>query len=66
VFGGFTPAICTALIHSTGNKAIPGAWLTVGAVMALVATLVLVGSRSPARLKAGSRRTLPSSQQPVI
>ena len=28
IFGGFTPAICTYLIDSTGDKAIPGAWLS--------------------------------------
>ncbi len=27
VFGGFTPAISTWLIHITGNRAVPGAWL---------------------------------------
>ncbi|CAB3757131.1 MFS transporter [Paraburkholderia solisilvae] len=42
IFGGFTPAICTLLIHTTGNKAVPGAWLSVGAVLALVATLAVV------------------------
>ncbi|TCK33543.1 metabolite-proton symporter [Paraburkholderia sp. BL8N3] len=42
VFGGFTPAICTALIHVTTNKAMPGVWLTLGAFFALLATLVIV------------------------
>jgi MFS family permease len=40
IFGGFTPAICTYLIHATGNRAIPGAWLSFAAVSGLVATLV--------------------------
>jgi MFS family permease len=40
IFGGFTPAISTALIHATGNKAMPGAWLSVAAGMALVACAV--------------------------
>ncbi|HVI50337.1 MAG TPA: MFS transporter [Candidatus Sulfotelmatobacter sp.] len=35
VFGGFTPAICTYLIHETGNKAMPGVWISVAAVCAL-------------------------------
>jgi len=39
--GGFTPAIATYLIHSTGNKAAPGLWLSVAAVCGLIATLVL-------------------------
>jgi MFS family permease len=44
VFGGFTPAICTMLIHTTSNKAMPGAWLVMGALFALLATLVIVRS----------------------
>jgi MFS family permease len=50
IFGGFTPAICTLLIHITGNKAVPGAWLSAGAVLALVATLAVVrGDRNNVR-----------------
>ncbi len=37
LFGGFTPLICTYLIQVTGNKAIPGAWLSVSALLALSA-----------------------------
>lgn len=36
--GGSTPAIVTYLIHETGNRAMPGAWLSLAAVIALVAT----------------------------
>jgi MFS family permease len=43
VFGGFTPAICTWLIHATGNKAAPGLWLSAAAICGLVATLLLSG-----------------------
>jgi hypothetical protein len=39
--GGFTPAISTLLIHTTGNKAAPGLWLSVAAVCGLIAVLVL-------------------------
>jgi MFS family permease len=39
--GGFTPAISTLLIHSTGNKAAPGLWLGAAAICGLIATLVL-------------------------
>lgn len=46
VFGGFTPAICTYLIHVTGNRAIPGIWLSFAAACGLTGTLVL----SPKRL----------------
>ena len=37
LFGGFTPFVCTYLIHATGNKAMPGAWLALAAALALVA-----------------------------
>ncbi|MEG9435153.1 MFS transporter [Edaphobacter sp. HDX4] len=40
IFGGFTPAISTYLIHFTGNKAMPGVWLSFAAVCAVTATLV--------------------------
>ena len=39
--GGFTPAISTLLIHTTGNKAAPGLWMTFAAVCGLVATLLV-------------------------
>jgi MHS family citrate/tricarballylate:H+ symporter-like MFS transporter len=38
VFGGFTPAISTYLIHVSGNRAIPGLWLSFAAVCGLIAT----------------------------
>ena len=41
IFGGFTPAICTYLIETTGNKAVPGLWLSFAAVMSLTAILML-------------------------
>jgi len=46
LFGGFTPAISTALIHWTGNKAAPGIWLSLAAVCGLVATLILFKSKA--------------------
>jgi metabolite-proton symporter len=42
--GGFTPAISTYLIHATGNKAAPGAWMSLAAVCGLIATLILYRS----------------------
>jgi MFS family permease len=39
VFGGFTPAISTYLIHISGNRAIPGLWLSFAAACGLTATL---------------------------
>ena len=41
LFGGFTPAISTYLIHETNDPAIPGAWLSFVAALALTATLLL-------------------------
>jgi metabolite-proton symporter len=39
IFGGFTPAICTYLIHETGNRAMPALWLSFAAVCGLAAAL---------------------------
>jgi metabolite-proton symporter len=40
IFGGFTPAICTYLIHATGNQAVPGLWLAAAAACGLIAVLL--------------------------
>ena len=40
IFGGFTPAIATYLIHVTGNRAAPGLWLSFAALCGLAAALV--------------------------
>jgi len=45
VFGGFTPAICTYLIHITGNPAMPGLWLSCAAACGLSAAVVLTVQR---------------------
>ena len=39
IFGGFTPALSSYLIHVSGNRAIPGLWLSFAAACGLVATL---------------------------
>jgi len=41
IFGGFTPAVSTWLIHATGNAAMPGAWMAFAGLMSLIATSVL-------------------------
>jgi metabolite-proton symporter len=41
IFGGFTPAICTYLIHVTGNRAMPALWLSFAALCGLVAAVVV-------------------------
>ena len=43
LFGGFTPFVCTYLIHKTGNKAMPGAWLALAAALALTAVALTYG-----------------------
>ena len=49
VFGGFTPAICTYLIHTTGNKAMPGVWLSAAALCGLAGATLLRISRGAVR-----------------
>jgi MFS family permease len=39
IFGGFTPAVCTLLIHNTGNRAMPALWLSFAALCGLVAAV---------------------------
>lgn len=41
VFGGFTPAISTWLIHVSGDKAAPAYWMIFAALCAFVATWIL-------------------------
>jgi MFS family permease len=41
IFGGFTPAISAYLIHTTGNRAMPGVWLAFAGAMGLTATALL-------------------------
>jgi len=40
LLGGFTPAICTYLIHVTNNPAMPGVWMSFAASLGLIAALV--------------------------
>jgi metabolite-proton symporter len=41
IFGGFTPAVSTFLIHETGNRATPALWLSLAAILGLIAVLGL-------------------------
>jgi len=43
--GGATPALATWLIHVSGNRAMPGAWLSAAAAIALVGILRASGPR---------------------
>jgi hypothetical protein len=47
IFGGFTPALSTYLIHISGNRAIPGLWLSFAAACGLVATFFAKPQREP-------------------
>jgi MFS family permease len=46
IFGGFTPAICTYLIEVSGNRAVPGLWLSFAAALGLLAAVTLAGRAS--------------------
>jgi MFS family permease len=48
IFGGFTPAISTYLIYVTGNRAVPGLWLSFAAGCGLIAALVARPCQTPA------------------
>ncbi|WP_158743786.1 MFS transporter [Acidisphaera sp. L21] len=47
VIGGMTPAICTGLIEYFGDKAAPGAWMALAAVVGLGAVLLIGRDRAP-------------------
>jgi len=40
IFGGMTPAVATYLIHTTGDRAAAGWWLSAAALLGLVAALL--------------------------
>jgi MFS family permease len=61
IFGGFTPAMCTYLIQVTGNRAMPGLWLSFAAVMGLAAAVVSGQTRGLAR-----EINLPAPAEPLI
>ena len=47
IFGGFTPALSTYLIHVSGNRAIPGLWLSFAAACGLMAAIFAKPQREP-------------------
>ena len=53
VFGGFTPALSTYLIHFTANRAVPGLWLSVASACGLAGALL-------AKLDTDSNRSIQS------
>ena len=50
--GGSTPAMVTYLIHETGNRAMPGAWLSVAAAIAFFSALISRPRKARAELNA--------------
>ena len=60
IFGGMTPAICTALIEQTGNGAMPGAWMGFAAAIALAAILLVD------RVSIRAERTVLQMPLPVV
>ena len=40
IFGGFTPAVSTFLIHTSGNPALPGVWLAMAGLVGLIGAAV--------------------------
>lgn len=54
LFGGFTPAVSTALIDMSGNKAAPALWMTFAAVCGLAATLMIYGRGESNRVMAAA------------
>jgi MFS family permease len=61
IFGGFTPAICTYLIEVTGNKAVPGLWLSFAALLGLTAACLL---SQRATFKVTAAQTTPARVNP--
>ncbi len=56
IFGGFTPAISTYLIHLTGNRAVPGVWLSLAALCGLVAAFLAPAPQAAESLSAAPAR----------
>ena len=58
--GGSTPAIVTYLIYATGNRAMPGAWLSVAAALALFGIWISRPAGEIERASAGSMANHPA------
>lgn len=54
--GGFTPAICTYLIHTTGNRAMPAVWMSLAALLGLIAALIIPHPEDAAANGSAGRR----------
>jgi hypothetical protein len=56
--GGSTPVIVTYLIHETGNRAMPGAWLSVAAALAFLSVRLTRKQSNPNPATATQTRAL--------
>jgi metabolite-proton symporter len=66
IFGGFTPAVCTYLIHETGNRAMPALWLSFAALCGLGAAVVGGWKQAPiAKLEPGASPAVIGESQAV-
>jgi MFS family permease len=63
IFGGFTPAVSTYLIHVTGNRAVPGLWLSFAAACGLGAALLAKPLKVPLEKPASESLPLASAQR---
>jgi MFS transporter, MHS family, citrate/tricarballylate:H+ symporter len=61
IFGGFTPAISTYLIQLTGNRAVPGVWLSFAAACGLIAALFARAQPASDRPRSGAEYEWPVS-----
>ncbi len=66
IFGGFTPAVSTYLIHLTGNRAMPGMWLSFAGLMGLTATFILTSRRLQRRTNESGRAVTAVTEIPVM
>jgi MFS family permease len=53
--GGFTPALCTYLIHITGNRAMPAVWMSFAAVLGLIAALTIPQTKTLRQMSFASK-----------
>jgi MFS family permease len=47
LLGGFTPAICTWLIHATGDQAVPGAWMGAAGLLGIIGWFLIARILKP-------------------
>jgi MFS family permease len=66
LFGGFTPLICTWLIHRTGNRAAPGYWVSGAGIVALIGILAIRDGKDGRRTGDSRHRAHQQTGTPTI